>query len=142
MIANQVLNRKDTIICAYRALNIPRMLWNIGNLPYNCLVVGRAHCWLINCKTNAKGMFMGTERKICMYDKLHTKHNWTRLRELAMRFATTGAQIEVFCFDSICDLYRPVTTFCKSHGTFYQPPGCTMPCMNGINIPSNVQLPI
>ena len=66
---HKVLNSSLTILLAHRYLSMEQLLWHIGRLDYNCLIIGKYYCWLVNARTCHPNHFLGTERKIALTSK-------------------------------------------------------------------------
>ena len=64
LIAHNVLNDKKVLGLAYKCLSIPELLWNLGKVDHNSLIIAKESCWLVVAKTCHPNYYAGTERKI------------------------------------------------------------------------------
>ena len=135
VIVDDVLNSEEVVRLVHRFIDIPEIVHSIGRLSYNCLIIGEMHAWLVNSRTCHPNHFMGTERKISLATRGSTRQTWDRIRDLALRYASEGASIEVFYSDPATELLRPVAVFKKSPKATFQPPGCQKPCIGGMTLP-------
>ena len=141
-ITDDVLNSAKVVRLVHKFVDIPEIIHSIGRLSYNCLVIGEMHAWVVNCRTCHPNHFMGTERKISMATRGSTRQTWDRVRDLALRYASAGASVEVFFPDPMTLQFRPVAAFQKCAKATFQPPGCQKPCIGGITLPKVVQVPV
>ena len=65
-----------------------------------------------------------------------------RIKELIIRHATPGANIDVMFLNPKASYIVRDTVVAKNITAKFQPPGCSLPCINGIMTPSNVKVPL
>ena len=118
-IIDNVLNETGTVQLVYKKLNIPNLLKNLGQIRYNCLVIGDQYCWLVNSKPCHENHFMGTERKVSLTSKGQNQAVWMRIKDLVKRFAAPGSIIEVFVLNPRKIQIKPVAVTAKKNATFF-----------------------
>ena len=64
LIIREVLNSEEIFPLVYKSVSIPLMLYNLGKVTNNTLVIGKDKCWLVVAKTCHPNYFLGTERYI------------------------------------------------------------------------------
>ena len=65
-IIEKVLNHTEIIKLTFRSMSVQLLLYKLGQIKNNFLVIGSNSCWMINSKTCHENYFLGTERKISL----------------------------------------------------------------------------
>ena len=142
LLMERVLNHWKVRWLTYRYLWINDLLTCIGTITDNILVISDETSYLINSKTGHKNFFIGTERKIPFGPTGLNQAAWKRIEELLKRYANSGAIIHIYLLQSKLEYPLHIGKVQKSFDKPYQPPGCSLPCTNGILLPNGVQIPM
>ena len=141
-LVTNVLNAECVRSRAYRSLNIPKMIGLIGRVRINLMIIGRDNCWLVNTKTSHREHFVGTKHTFDSTDSDTSVRSQGKLRNLALRYASPGATVEVYILRGQADMIKPVAVFQKSNDALFQAPGCSHANSNGIRLPNFITHPI
>ena len=71
-----------------------------------------------------------------------SEYQWNRLWMFINRYAAPGALIRVYCLHNEDTLTKQIAKLIKIKGIPFQPPGCSLPNINGICIPEFIDCPI
>ena len=58
------------------------------------------------------------------------------------RYATPGAVVNIYLLHSRTTYAKPVAQVVKAKGAKFQPPNCSLPCLNGVILPFIVHVPL
>ena len=108
----------------------------------NLLLIGRENSWIVNARTSHKQHFVGTRQLVGLTGEARNVDSWRKLKTLALRFASSGATLKVFCLHPADGVSKLVSETTKSAFMLYQPPGCNKEATNGIKLPPRIQIPI
>ena len=97
LMIEQVLNDKHVVPQVYRKLSLPTLLGLIGHCSTNLMVIGKKHSWMINARTSHKRHYIGTKQAIGLALRTVKTQLWERLETFAMRYASPGSTITVYC---------------------------------------------
>ena len=114
LIINNVLNDRTIVQLAYKSLSIPQLLWNLGKVDNNSLIIGKENCWLVVAKTCHANHFLGTERKISHKSTGYDCMRWDRIQDLLLKHATPGATVEIHLLSPHVPQIKPVTVVKKA----------------------------
>ena len=142
LLGREILNREEIFNLVYKSVSIPLMLYNLGRVGHNSLVIGKDHCWLAVAKTCHPNHFVGTEKMISLKAKNNDYTRWCRIQDLLLRHATPGATVGIHLLNPHVPQIEPVAMVVKAKASQYQPPGCSQPHTNGFALPFNCKLPI
>ena len=142
MFVKDVLNKKTILKHVYKNLSLPHLLGLLGQCPVNLMMIGKENSWIINARTSHKQHFVGTRHVIGLSRKQFGAKFWQRLQALALRYASPGSVVKVFCLHPQDGHPRPVSEFQKKSFLPFQTPGCTKNGGNGIKLPPFIQNPI
>ena len=142
MLVEDVLHDKIVIKHIYKKLSLPHLLGLLGQCPVNLMMIGRENSWIINARTSHRQHFVGTRYTIGLTRQTLETRKWNRLHAFALRYASPGSIIKVFCLHRKDGDLKPVCDFEKKGHVPYQAPGCTKHGGNGIILPPFIQNPI
>ena len=121
---------------------IAKLFQGLGQLKTNALIIGQNNAWLVNCVTSHSHYVVGTKAVLPKNFCRRNKQGWSRIKNLLMRHASPGSQINCYCLFGDGDSELPFVTVSKSSGSKFQPPSCTLPSLNGVKLPVNIEIPI
>ena len=142
VILKEVLNDADMKIFFYRKLNVPSLIGHLGTCKINLLVIGKKQSWIINARTSHPRHFVGTGQIIGLEGASINEWQWNRLWMFINRYVAPDAMIRVYCLHNEDTLTKRIALIKKTKGTPFQPPGCSLPNINGICIPKFIDCPI
>lgn len=90
-LVHDVMNKKPILNQCFKHLILSRLLRNLSQAKYNCLIIGKSKCWLVNAKTYHKNFFIGTEKFLNLRDSSSMKQKQLRLLDFLQRHASMGA---------------------------------------------------
>ena len=106
------------------------------------MLIGRENSWLINARTSHKQHFVGTRQVVGLTGKAQSAESWKRLETFALRYASPGSVVRVYCLHSEDGRPRLASEFEKKSHVPFQAPGCSKRGDNGVILPPFIQLPI
>lgn len=59
-----MLNAEKIFSLVYKSVNMTDLLWCLGTVEQNRLIIGKHIMWLVVARTGHKNHFVGTERRI------------------------------------------------------------------------------
>lgn len=142
MIVEEVLQNKSVLKHVYKSLSLPHLLGKLGQCETNLLLIGRENSWLVNTRTSHKQHFVGTRQVVGLTSKAQGADSWKRLETLALRYASPGSVVRVFCLHSEDGHPRLASEFEKKGHVPFQAPGCSKRGDNGVILPPFIQNPI
>ena len=142
MLVKDVLHDKTVLKHIYKKLSLPHLLGLLGQCPVNLMMIGRENSWIINARTSHKLHFVGTRYAIGLTREAFGATMWKKLHAFALRFASPGSVVKVFCLHPEDGDLKLVCDFEKKGHIPYQAPGCTKHGGNGITLPPFIQNPI
>ena len=114
LLHREILNREEIFHLVYKSISIPLMLYNLGRVNHNSLVIGKDHCWLAVAKTCHPNHFVGTERMISQKAKGYDHTRWYRIHDLLLRHATPGATVGIHLLNSNVPQIEPAAMVVKA----------------------------
>ena len=106
------------------------------------MLIGRENSWIVNARTSHKQHFVGTRQLVGLTGKACNIRSWIQVKTLALKFASPGATLKIFCLQPADGVPKLVSETTKSAFMLYQPPGCNKEATNGIKLPPRIQIPI
>ena len=94
---DKVLNDERVVAHAFRKLSLPTLLGLLGRCCINLMVIGKKQSWIINARTSHRRHYIGTKQKIGLAEKTVKEQLWSRLETFALRYASAGSIVKVFC---------------------------------------------
>ena len=125
LLVREVLNHRYIGHLVYKSISIPEMLWKLGKVDKNCLILGKDRCWLVVARTCHHNYFLGTERVVSQTSKGYNNTRWYRVQDLLLRHATPGATVDIHLLTPDVPKIKPVAVVKKAKASQYQPPGCS-----------------
>ena len=61
------------------------------------MMIGKENSWIINARTSHKQHFVGTRLAIGLSKKALNVNSWKKLETFALRYASSGSVVKVFC---------------------------------------------
>ena len=75
-LVTDVMNNSIVLKELYKSLNFFKFVHNFGLIKNNILVIGSKQVWMVNCATNHKSHFVGTERSLQIRRDCANKDKW------------------------------------------------------------------
>ena len=78
------------------SVSVPSIISHLARAKKNILAVGKRHSWIINASTGHRYHFIGTRSVAGMTTRGQDIVEIDRLRNLVLRYASIGANIDVY----------------------------------------------
>ena len=105
LLVTEVLNHSTIIPQVYRTLSVPSLLGRIGCCMENMMIIGKRSTWMVNARSSNNNRFIGTKYLIGLPLKCVNAHLWQRLEDFALRYASQGSTVKVYCLHNMKDAY-------------------------------------
>ena len=83
------------------------------------MLIGKNTSWIVNARTSHKRHFVGTKQIVGLTTKALRAESWARLETLALRYASSGSTIKVFCLHPNDGMPRLVLEVMKDEAALY-----------------------